>query len=465
MSAEERCPNCERSSRRIAELEGLVERLQRRIEDLERAGKRQAAPFSKGPPKENPKTPGQKPGHEAFFRRVPNPEEVTRREKAFLPSGAKCSDCGGRLGLRRWERQFQYDLPRITPVVTQFDIEVCECLSCGKRVQGRHPDQASDALGKAAVQIGPRAIAVAVDLKYRAGMPWAKIRSFLEVVLGFRAERSTLVRAAHRVAERFRMTYEALLAKLRRARRVHGDETGWRVNGRSAWLWDFASPTVSLYTVDASRGADVPTRILGEEFRGRLHCDGARAYQPLPFNQQTCQRHIDKDLRLLAETQPTRGRVFPKACLKTLKASRALHRKRRRLSPHGFRVARGRIEVRMDRLLGMDGAGGRRFSNAANQRMANRLFRHHVQGDLFAFLHDRSAEPTNNHAERELRPGVVFRKISAGNRSWKGAKTFEILTSVLRTAFRMGVNTIEVLVEAIRCRDPAVHLPIPQPSG
>lgn len=139
---------------RVKVLEETIERLLKRIEDLERAGKRQAGPFSKGDPKPNPKRPGRKPGKDygnrAFRERPTNVDETFE-----VPLPANCPGCGGVVEEVRVADQFQIDLPPVRPITRQFRVHVGQCCGCGRRVQPRHALQTSDALGAAGVQIGP----------------------------------------------------------------------------------------------------------------------------------------------------------------------------------------------------------------------------------------------------------------------------------------------------------------------
>ena len=158
-----------RHARQIDELRAEVERLKAELEQARRAGKRQAAPFSKGPPKANPRRPGRKPGHPPSHRPAPPPEPVDRTVEVPLPP--ECPECHA----PRDEvpvtvhDQDQIDLPEPKPVVTRFRVPVTRCPACFRRVQGRHPEQTSDALGAAAVQYGPRLLGFAADLKHRIG--------------------------------------------------------------------------------------------------------------------------------------------------------------------------------------------------------------------------------------------------------------------------------------------------------
>lgn len=236
----------ERVLKRTARLEAENARLKKRIEELERAGKRQAGPFAKGDPKKKPKRPGRKPGAGYGPRgsRKP-PEHVDRMLLAALPP--ECPHCGGEVERKSTEPQYQWDVPPVEPVVTRFDVEVGYCCDCGERVQGRHPEQTSDALGSARYQIGPNALALAAHLNKVVGATFAKITVFFRVAFSLSVAPSTLVRALLRLARKVEPAYKQVQALVRRSPVVYPDETGWRVAGRKAWLWVFVGVDATLY--------------------------------------------------------------------------------------------------------------------------------------------------------------------------------------------------------------------------
>lgn len=231
-----------RQARLIDELRAEVDRLRRELEESHRAGKRQAAPFSKGPPKADPKRPGRKPGHEPARRAAPPPEQIDRTIDVCLPGD--CPRCGAPLGTASVavHDQFQIDRPEPEPepVVTRFRVPVAICPACRSRVQGRHPEQTSDTLSAAAVQFEPRLLGLAADLKHRLGVSYRKTASRISTLSGLIVTASALTRSGHRMRRHAQATYDHLVEAARSAAVQHVDETGWKVGGRSAWLWVFA---------------------------------------------------------------------------------------------------------------------------------------------------------------------------------------------------------------------------------
>jgi transposase len=431
-----------RQARMIDELRAEVDRLKRELEESRRAGKRQAAPFSKGPPAIDPKRPGRKPGHRADRRAIPPPEQVDRTIDVPLPGD--CPRCGAALGTApaTVHDQYQIDLPQPRAVVTRFRVPVAICPACRARVQGRHPEQTSDALGAAAVQLGPRLLGLAADLKHRVGVSYRKAAGLILTLTGLVVSASALARSGHRLRRHAQATYDRLVEAARSSAVQHVDETGWKIGGRSAWLWVFADARTTLYRIRSSRGHDVVVEVLGEDFGGVLVSDCFLAYDPLGFAKQKCLAHL---LRTCGEIERTKARGavrFSRRVAALLRRAMALKRRRPDMSPRGYAVARGRLHAELDRLLGGD------YTDPDNARLAKRLRKQREH--LLRFLDHDGVGATNNLAEREIRPAVVARKMSAGNRTEAGAETHAVLASVLRTCRRQGRDILGSLVDLLR---------------
>jgi len=161
-------------AQRLTVLEAALKEALAQLEAARRAGKRPAAPFSRGQPQASPKPPGRKQGHPPAQR--PKPKWVDRVVEVRL-NRTTCLACGGELIDHTVQVQYQVEIPPVQPVVTQFSIEVARCRACGQRAQARHPDQTSDALGAAGVQLGPRALGLAAEMKHALGVPLRRLRA------------------------------------------------------------------------------------------------------------------------------------------------------------------------------------------------------------------------------------------------------------------------------------------------
>ena len=423
-------------------LKKRIERLEQDLEKARRALHRQAAPFSKGEPKAEPKTPGRKAGSdfgEPSFR--PVPQQVN--EVLAAPLSRRCP-CGGTVQVERIEPQYQEDIVRKT-VVRRFDIEVGHCQGCGARAQGRHPLQTSDALGAAKVQVGPEALVLGAHLNKQMGLSLGHTARVLQSGYGLEFSRGGIYKALARLAGKAKPTYQGLLVTARQSLVNWVDETGWRVGGHPQWLWVAESELVTVYCILPGRGSEQLKQILGANYDGWVVHDGLRCYSSLDKAcHQTCLTHLIRRCKEMAEMATQAAARFPLQ-VKTLLQQALLLGDRyenQEVTPHGLAVATGRLEAAMDRLLDKD------YRTASNQRLAKHLRQQREY--LFTFLHCPGLEGTNCRAERAVRPAVIARKVWGGNRTWSGANVQQILMSVLRTFHQQGKNAFASLVDLLR---------------
>src|SRR3954447_20945582 len=307
------CPGCRELSKQIAELTAQVAELTRKLDEAVRAGKRQAAPFRKGPPKPDPKPPGRKSGdaHGTHGHRPPPPpEQVAECHEAHLPDA--CPHCRGRLVETGTADQFQAEIPR-RPLIRKFRVHIGRCEACGKRTQGRHPLQTSDALGAAASQIGPDAQAAAAVLHTQMGLSHGKVASVFRTLFGITLTRGASAQIDLRAAARLEPDYHLILGEVRSSEQIGADETGWRIGGHPAWLHAWVGDRATAYAIDPQRSADVLERVIGRDWSGVLSHDGFASYDRFEAAiHQQCVAHVLRRARdLLASA--TRGAVrFPR---------------------------------------------------------------------------------------------------------------------------------------------------------
>jgi transposase len=353
--------------------------------------------------------------------------------------------------------QYQEDLPVVRPIVREFRVHVGACARCGRRVQGRHPLQTSDALGAAAVQIGAEAGALVVVLHKGMGLPLAHVVTLLRDRFGLRVTRGALVHVCARAAARATPTYDALCAQVRGSPVVSPDETGWKVAGTLHWLWVFATPQTTVYAIRPGRGFDDAVTILGAGFAGVLARDGWAPYRRFVHaDHQTCLAHLLRRCRLLQADHPRSpfaGRVQQR-----LQQALALRDRYAagEVSAHGLASARGRLLEQMLDLL----------TTVRSRLPAVQRFAAHLTAEasaLFTFLGDLAIDATNWRAEHAIRPAVALRKVCGGNRSPRGAQTQQVLASVLRTTRQRELDPTSILVTLLRAPTPIVPLSLQAP--
>lgn len=427
---------------RIAELVEQVAQQQQRMAELERAGKRQATPFARKKGKANPKQPGRRAGQGSFKHRArPAPEEINETKEAPLDS---CPQCGGELTDRKTHEQFMVDIPPVEPLITQFVTHSGYCGQCGKRTRSRHPEQISTATGAAGVVVGPRAKALAADMKHRLGISYGKVCELINDAFGLQVTRSGWCQADQRLAQQARPVYDDLIEAIRASAVAHVDETGWRIGTLAAWLWVFTNQEVTVYTIANNRSHDVVVEILGQAFEGVLASDCFTAYDHkdlADWLKQKCVGHLLKNLSDI-ENQKTRGAVrFARDVTALLREALALKQEKPDLGLIPFSHRAADLEERLDRLI----HERRRFTDPDNKRFAKRLRKHRAH--LLRFLYVDGLDATNNLAERRLRPAVITRKTGGCNRTQDGADAHAILSSVLVTCRQQSVPIVDYLIQ------------------
>jgi transposase len=340
--------------------------------------------------------------------------------------------------------QFQTDIPR-KPLVRKFRVHLGHCESCGKRTQGRHPLQTSDALGAAASQVGPDAQAAAAVLHTQMGLSHGKVASVFQTLFGITLTRGASAQIDLRAAARLEPDYALILDDMRSSERIAADETGWRVGGHPAWLHAWVGDRATAYAIDPRRSAEVLERVIGADWSGVLSHDGFASYDRFgEAIHQQCVAHVLRRARDLLESA-TRGAVrFPRQVISLF--TEAI--RWRNAAPLGVLTEDQREEQREafdGRLLALV-TRPRAVSGYAT--LVRHLWDHFEQ--WFAFVFDPRIEPTNWKAEQAIRPAVVNRKAWGGNRTAAGARAQAVLMSVLETCRRQARTVVDYVSQALR---------------
>ena len=374
-----------------------------------------------------------------------------RSPSVTRPLPDACPHCRGPLIETGTAEQFQAEIPR-QPLIRQFTVHLGHCTDCGRRTQGRHPLQTSDALGAAASQIGPDAQAAVALLHTQAGLSHGKVAAVFGSLFGIALSRGACAQINGRSGTRLEPEYQRILVSIRTSKHLSADETGWRVGGHNAWLHVWVGDEATGYAIDSQRSADALERVIGADWSGVLGHDGYGTYDRFGHAvHQSCLAHVLRRAReLLADA--TRGAVrFPRQLIALFTA--AIHR-RNQLA--------GRVEPDQERERQRAGFDDRLLALVRTRRvvpayatLAKHLHKHLEQ--WFSFVFDPQVEPTNWKAEQAIRPAVVNRKVWGGNRTRTGADTQGILMSVFQTCRRHARSA---------ARLPQPHAPgVRQPSA
>src|SRR5882672_4420937 len=379
----------------------------------------------------------------------PPPSKIDVHQQVPLPideSGAvSCPHCKTQLSQVKHHRRL---IEEIIPVKVQSTCYHCTsgwCPSCRKHIESRAPEQ-PPAADLPHAQLGINALTWAAVMRVCYRLPLRQITALFQQ-LGLKLSAAAITKQLRRMSHWLEGQYHRLKLSLRMAGVVHADETGLRINGKNGYIWTLTNADHTLYHVDRSRGGKVIGALLGKGFgsdgKGTLVSDFYGAYQQFKGPQQKCLAHLLRELKDSAIARPElEGHAFFKKCRRLIKEMLKLKGQRDKLKPREYQHQVQLLEKRLNKL------GQARWDDTDADRLAARLRKY--GGQLTTFLHKEEVDGTNNAAERALRPAVVMRKITGGNRSEAGARAWAILASVMRTAQQQGRDVVETIQELLK---------------
>lgn len=431
------CPDCAKYERQIEDLSEKVALLIFELEDLKsKRYKSKKKPPKDDEPKPPPKKKGGLFGHPGWFRKFP--ERIDKTVEAKL---SECPECGDKdlKDCDDIEEHTQEDIVLPKVETTLFRKHLYYCKKCQKAFRAKGENELPNAY------IGPVAKAFAVFLKYGIKISDRDIKKIFEKMYNLTIVPSSIVGFRDQLKRNAQRIYDQLQEALKKSSFIHMDETGWRIGGDPAWLWKASTKKLCLTHIDESRGQDVVDKILGKEYEGVLISDFLSAYNKVTTKaKQRCLIHLLRDLKKVI--------VYWQDDEEALRYCRQLKGLLEN-SIQLYKDYQGKVwdsdycekrEFITQQLLDFQ------FPNPSKkilQRFVKRLTRH--KKELFTFLYEKNIDYHNNHAEQQIRPDVIFRKITFGNCSDKGAQTHAVVMSILQTAKLNNLDPIETLTQIL----------------
>src|SRR5512135_2236217 len=424
-----------------------------------RAAERPAHPAARDPSAPSGQTPpyvkparqgrarpkGGRPGHPGHRR--PTPTRSDRREEHALSA---CPRCRGPVRPCRGARTRVIEaIPAgITPVVTAYTIHRSWCPNCRAHVEPVVPDALPGS------SIGLRVVVLSAWLHHLLGTTLAQIVDVFNFHLHFQLSPGGLAQMWHRLREVLLAWYLEIQTQALDSAVLHADETGWRVDGKTHWLWCFTTAKLTYYMIDRSRGGPALKKFFKKEFAGVLVTDfWAADNAVVSARKQKCLPHLLRDLKRTRHYHHPGGDwpAFSKRLRRLIRDSIRSSKRRTELSGERFASRRRRLGERLHELLARP--RGERHA----RRLVKRLRRH--EGELFTFLDHPAVPFDNNHSERIPRPAVIARKNSYANGSEAGAETQAVPMSVFRTLKQRGRNPVSAVLDAVRTALESGQLP------
>jgi transposase len=425
---------------RVAELE----------EKLRTSSSNSSKPPSSDPPWVDPmrkkpqagkrrRRPGGQPGHEGATRELVPPEKVDKLVRCPPPSTC---DCGGRVACDHEapQRLQSIEFPDIRGLVTEFLLFSGVCLRCGRVHLGKLPPGVPPGI------LGPRAMAVVSVLSGKYHLSKRQVEELLQDLLGIDVSLGTVSKTEERVSDALEQPVQQAKAYVQEQAVVHADETGHKVAGKKAWVWTAVTSLVSVFLIRASRGAESAKELLGAAFAGILVSDRWSAYTWVDAaRRQLCWAHLIRDFTKISE-RGGRSEAIANSVLEYVKEMFTLWhmyhegKRGRAWLQRKMRSIREEVELLL--------AQGEVCGHSKTEETCKRILK--LKAALWTFVDVPGVEPTNNIAERTIRPYVLWRKASFGTQSERGNLFVERMLTVSATCRQQNRNVLEYVTEAVR---------------
>jgi len=401
-----------------------------------------------------PRRQGGQPGHPGHHRLLVSEARVDRLE-VVRPEA--CRGCGAGLDLEAGprdpadERVQVVELPPVRAEVTEYRLAARRCGSCGTITRAARPAEAGGGA------FGPRLQAVATLLVGRYRLSRREAVACLAELGEVEVSVGALARLEQVTSTALEPVVDEVATAIQQAAVANLDETGWWQGKTRSWLWTMVTETLTLFRLDPHRSKAAALALLGPDWTGIVGSDRYSAYKHLPREQrQLCWAHLIRDFRTIAAYNQHQRPLGERLLAITTRIFAAWHRFRTEVIDRPTllgELAPLQAELRQALEDGLDPphaiVAGALCGNLLDSWPA-----------LWTFAHVPGVEPTNNAAERALRPAVLWRKGSFGTQSADGSHFVERIMTVAATCTQQGRGLLDFLVAAIT----AARLGLPPPS-
>src|SRR5262245_4979355 len=413
----------EEFARLRAEVLALKERLEQDPSNSNRPPSSQAPPATReAPKKRSTRKRGGQQGHPGKYRELEEPGRVDRLVERFPK---RCRRCRAALHGTDPEpqRHQQWDLPPIRPELTVYRLHRLRCEHCGVSTRAALPRTVAPSA------FGPRVHALCAMLSGGYRLSHRQICILFEELFGLKMGLGSVAAIQRRVSQALTEAWKALHKHTREQASLHIDETRFDRPERVGYLWVLTNAKVAFFDHCFSHAEQVARSMLGNEYSGIVHSDRYAVYDYLSdYLRQLCWAHLIRDFRRMANREGLSATVGEGLLEEAHKMFEQWHRlKTRQIARSSFRVYLSSIRVRIRRWLQM----GTWCGHSRTQNTCRKILAHETA--LYTFGRIEGMEPTNNHAERMLRHGVLWRRLSHFVQSRGGSEFVERILSAVQT--------------------------------
>ncbi|MGI9106675.1 MAG: IS66 family transposase [Pyrinomonadaceae bacterium] len=424
------CESCFQKQLKIDRLTQENESLRGELQRLKRKAVEgffsSSTPSSKIPLKENApeekskKQGGAKLGHQGHGRQAHTKEEV-EEVRVVKVEATDCPTCHVALWQKGSVPRSVLDLTAMKVKKLLYELERKYCPACQTYLQAR----VASLLPK--MLLSNELLSEVVESHYVHGIPLGRITERLKV------NYSTIIASLHRLGKLFAPCVESLKEEYRQSVVRHADETSWRVDGAGGYCWLFASDKLSLYLYRQTRSATVVKEVFGTTpLAGYLVVDRYNGYNRVPCKLQYCYAHLSRDLKDEAARFEENQEVVEFVARMRQLLAEAMTLRGKSLSDKAYYREARKIKREILSLCQIEEA------HPAIKRWADFFIERAER--LYHWVENRAVPAENNRAERELRPTVIARKVSFGSQAEEGAKTREVLLSLIQTLKKREQN-------------------------
>lgn len=424
----------------LTEQAALIERLAARVAELEAllAKPKKTSQNSHTPPSQD-RRPGASGDKKHGKRRTPRPSRPgSARPLSAAPDetikrlATACPHCAANVSGQRQTCRHCYDhidLPPIAPVVTRIELFGGRCAACGHRFRAAPPDGMPPG-----TPFGTRIRSLLLYLHHSHHAGFERLSRMMDELFGLKISEGAIAGAFRRAAGAMTAACAAIKEKLKAARVIASDETTARIDGAGHWHWVFVTAKAVLHTIAPRRAKAVAEAVLGEHRPEVWVSDRYAGQQDLAPTHQVCLAHVLRDVQYAIDCGDT---VFAPRLRELLRWAIRIGRRRDALRPASLAAYHARAERRLDALVATPAAhpAGRELQTAVKAWRTK----------FFVFLEDPGVPATNNACEREIRPSVVFRKVTGGFRSEWGAHIHAGYRSITGTARLHGQTALQAI--------------------
>jgi transposase len=426
--------------------------LHQRVADLETRLNQHSQNSSKPPSSDPPTAPprpsrtprgrekGAQPGHPKHERPAPDPDHIDAVRDHYPESCPQCQTSVAHLTRDACAVQTQYvwEIPVVTPHITAHQYHTVCCPCCGELVTAQRPPDVPPG------SFGPRTAATVAMLHGRYRISDREIPPLLQDFAGLPLSLGSVVDLQQSVSAALAPVYGDIQESVQQQAHIHMDETGWKEAGKRRWLWVIVTTVATFFHVAVSRSGKVITTLLGAEFAGLVSSDRLKSYQVLPVERrQLCWGHLLRNLLAYYERDGPLG-AWAADMLAQIDILFALwHRFRDgQIDRATLVLSMQPVQITVRAILER---GLRRYDQAAG--LSEELLA--LWPALWLFVSVDGVEPTNNAAERALRPAVLWRKGCFGAQSAAGNTFVERILTVSATCQQQNRHLRTFLTEAV----------------